>query len=106
MASVSGTTHAQQGGMTRVLIIRSIKFLTPLFTFRDALSAKEIKALRQGPSGKHQHYESRVLNLHKHSKSRLMLLTVEDAGMVREFKILQVNPSLFPCLLSYTFHLL
>ncbi len=94
MTPVSGTTHVQQSGMTRMLIIRSIKFLTPLFTSKDGFGAKKaIKVLRQGPSGKHQYYESRVLNLHKHSKPRVMLLTVEDAG-------------LFPRLLSYKSYLL
>ncbi len=107
MASASGTTQLQQGGMTRMLIIRSIKFLTPLFTFKDALGAKKaIKVLHQGPSGKHQHYESRVLNLHKHPKPRVMLLTVKDAGLVCEFEILRVKPSLFPRLLSYKVYLL
>ncbi len=52
-----------------------------------------IKVLCQGPSGKHQHYEShgvavRVLNLHKHPKPRVMLLTVEDAGLACEFEVL------------------
>ncbi len=62
--------------------------------------------LRLGPSGNHRHFEPRevtlrVLKLHKHPKPRVLLLTVEDAGLVREFEILQVNTSLFPRLLSY-----
>ncbi len=72
--------------MTRMLVIRSIKFLTPLFTFKDGLGAnKLIKVFRQGPSGQHQQPNPRV-----------MLLTVEDAGLVCEFEILHVNPSLIP----------
>ncbi len=76
MASASRTTLVQQGGMTRMLVIRSIKFLTPLFAFKDVFSAKkEIKVLRQGPLGKHRHFEPRevavrVLKLHKHPKPR------------------------------------
>ncbi len=80
-------TRIQPGVTARMLGIRSIKFLTPLLTFKDAFGAKSmIKVLPQGPSGKHQHYESRgvavrVLNLHKHPKPRVMLVTVEDAGL-------------------------
>ncbi len=112
MASPSGNTWVQQGGMTRMLVIRSIKFLTPLFSFKDAFSAKkEIKVLRQGPSGNHQNFEPRevpvrVLKLHKQPKPRALLLTVEDAGLVCEFEIFQANPSLLPRFLSYIVYLL
>ncbi len=91
--------------MTRMLIIRGIKFLSPLLTFKGVFSAKkEIKVHRQGPSGAHRHVEPRevsvrVLKLQKQPKPRVMLLTVEDAGLVCELDIFQVNPSLFPRLL-------
>ncbi len=87
--------RVQQGGMTKMLIIRSIKFLTPLFTFKDVFGAKKaIKVLRQGPSGKHQHFEPRevavrVSKFQKQSKPRVILLTVEDAGLVCEVAILR-----------------
>ncbi len=109
IASVSGTTHVQQSGMTRMLVIRSIKFLSPLLTFKDVLGPKkEIKVLRQGPSGSHRHFEPRevavrVLKLHKQPKPRVMLLTVEDVGMVCEFEILQINSSLFPRFTTFIF---
>ncbi len=80
--------RVEQGGMTRMLIIRSIKFLTPLLTFKDVFGAKKaIKVLHQGPSGKHHHFEPRevavrVLKLQKQPKPRVMLSIVEDAGLV------------------------
>ncbi len=71
--------RVQQGGMTRMLIIRSIKFLTPLFTFKDGFVAKKaIKVLHQGPC----EVAVRVLKLQKQPKPRVMLSIVEDAGLV------------------------
>ncbi len=67
-----------------MLIIRSIKFLTPLLTFEDVFGAREaIKVFRLGPSGKRLNQELsavtvRAAKLHKQPKP---LLTIEDAGL-------------------------
>ncbi len=45
----------------------------------------------------------RVLKLQEQPRPRVMLLTVEDAGLVCELDTFQVNRSLFPRLLSYKF---
>ncbi len=44
--------------MTRLLVIRSIKILTPLLTFKDVFGGKNvILVLSQGPPGKHRNQE-------------------------------------------------
>ncbi len=75
-----------------MLVIRSIKVLKPLLTFKDVFGArKAIKVARLGPSGKHHNQELsavtiRAVNLRKQPKPRLLLLTVEDAGWIRELR--------------------
>ncbi len=52
------STGVQQGIMTRLLVIRSIKILTPLLTFKDVFGGKNvILVLLQGPPGKRRNYE-------------------------------------------------
>ncbi len=87
-------TRVQQGGMTRMLIIRSIKFLTPLSTFKDVFGARKvIKVVRLGPLGKRLNQELsavtvRAAKLHKQPKPRVILLTVGDAELVCELEVL------------------
>ncbi len=82
-------TRVQQGGMTRMLIIRSIKFLTPLLTFKDVFGArKAIKVARLGPSGKRNNQELSAATWHKQPKPRVFLLTGENAGLDCAFEIL------------------
>ncbi len=75
-----------------MLVIRSIKVLKPLFTFKDVFGTrKAIKVVRLGPPGKRLNQELsgvtvRATTLRKQPKRRVLLLTVEDAGMVRELR--------------------
>ncbi len=66
--------------MTRLLVIRSIKILTPLLTFKDVFGEKKvIMVLPQGPPGKRRNQELsevavRVTELQKQQKPRVILL--------------------------------
>ncbi len=88
----AGTTRIQPGVMRRMLIIRSIKVLKPLLSLKDVFGArKAIKVVRLGPPGKRLNQELsavtvRAANLCKQPKPRVLLLTVEDAGLVRELR--------------------
>ncbi len=75
--------------MTRLLVIRSIKILTPLLTFKDVFGAKNvIMVLSQEPPGKRRNYELsgvavRVSKFHKQPKSRVILLAslLDETGL-------------------------
>ncbi len=88
--------RVQQDGMTRMLIIRSIKFLTPLLTFKDVFGARKvIKVVRLGPLGKRLNQELsavtvRATKLHKQPKPGVILLTVGDAELVCELEIVRL----------------
>ncbi len=66
--------------MTRLLVIRSIKILTPLLTFKDVFGGKKvIMVLPQGPPGKRRNQALsevvvRVHKLQKQLKPRVILL--------------------------------
>ncbi len=78
--------------MRRMFVIRSIKVLKPLPTFKDVFGARKvIKVARLGPSGKRHNQELSAVTisaktLPKHPKPRVLLLAVEDAGLVRELR--------------------